>query len=588
MKRSNHRMLKLGIGLALTASAITAAAAFPAFGFAASTPVTAWSKNCSTTQFTYVYGSTSTKVAVSGAKALCIDVSEHNGTIDWARVKKAGVKYAIIRCGFGGTGNRDDYQWTKNAKAARAAGVKIGVYLYSYAYNEAMAKSEAKHTLNCLEDAGLEPSDLDLPVYYDIEDLLTSHGGVPNSLMLARMASIWCNAVAAKGYNVGIYASTSWWQSKFTNKVFDTAPWSKWVAQYYSKCQWCVSATTGKQENTGSYKNYLDLWQFSSTGRFKDADTMPGNDGKVDLNYIFNTSFDSANKKVSVPGKKIVYVLNGGTNAEANTTSWPSSGTLTLAKPKRSGYTFKGWYTKKDMPSSSKVTSIKKSDISYVTLYAKWAKSTYSVSYHLNSGKNSSSNKTSYTSFDKAVKLAKPTRTGYTFKGWYTSSTFKSGTKVTSITPQEGKSIALYAKWAAKSYTITYTLDKGTMPSDPAASYKTDTATFNLPLPTRKGYAFVGWYTSKDLAGTPTMLVEKGTHGNKKLYGKWVKGGYNAKVTASSLNVRKSAGTSSARVGGLSKNEIVAISKTKSVSGAKWGYAEDHGWVMLSYTSKLK
>lgn len=592
MKRSNS-LHKIGLGLALTTGAIAATAAFPAVGLAATTPVTAWGKNCSTTQFTYVYGSSTTKVALSGVKGLCIDVSEHNGAIDWARVKKAGIKYAIIRCGFGGTANRDDYQWAKNAKAARAAGVKIGVYLYSYAYNEEMARSEARHTISCLEDAGLKPEDLDLPVYYDLEDPYSSHGGVPNSLMLARMAAIWCNAVAAKGYNVGVYSSTSWWQDRFTNKVFDTAPWSKWVAQYNSRCQWCISPTTGKQENTGSYKSYLDIWQFTSTGRFKDTDTMPGNGGMVDLNYIFNTSFNSANKKVSVPGKKIVYVLNDSTsakatNAAANKTSWPESGELTLAKPKRSGYTFKGWYTKKDLVSSSKVTTIKKSDITYVTLYAKWKKSSYAVSYHLNGGKNSTSNKTSYTSFNEKTTLANPTRAGYAFKGWYTSSDFKSSTKVTSITPKAGKSITLYAKWAAKKYTIAYTLSEGTMPKNAPTTYKTGTATFNLALPARNGYSFVGWYASKSLSGTPTMIVEKGAYGNKTLYGKWVKGAYNATVTASSLNVRKSAGTSSAKVGSLSKSEIVAISKTKSVSGDKWGYAEGHGWVSLSYTKKLK
>ena len=116
----------------------------------------------------YFYKGTA-KYRMSGHKALCSDVAEWNGVIRWKKIKAAGMKYAIIRCGYGrNVPEFDDKQWDRNAKYAKKYGIKMGVYLYSYASNEAYAYSEAQHTLRCLKEAGLNPEDLALHVYYDI------------------------------------------------------------------------------------------------------------------------------------------------------------------------------------------------------------------------------------------------------------------------------------------------------------------------------------------------------------------------------------------------------------------------------------
>ena len=83
-----------------------------------------------------------------------IDVSEHNGNIDWAKVKASGVNFAIIRCGYGSDYTyQDDKKWLQNVKGCKAAGIPFGVYLYSYAKNTTMAASEAQHVIRCLNNA---------------------------------------------------------------------------------------------------------------------------------------------------------------------------------------------------------------------------------------------------------------------------------------------------------------------------------------------------------------------------------------------------------------------------------------------------
>lgn len=86
--------------------------------------------------------------AVSGTVAKGIDVSQWNGTIDWQKVKNAGVDYAIIRCGFGmNQTNQDDTKWKENADACTKYNIPFGVYIYSYATDTSRAKSEAEHVL---------------------------------------------------------------------------------------------------------------------------------------------------------------------------------------------------------------------------------------------------------------------------------------------------------------------------------------------------------------------------------------------------------------------------------------------------------
>ena len=134
-----------------------------------------------------------------------VDVSHHQGEIDWEAVKNSDIEFVIIRCGYGDNyTSQDDRQWLRNVQECERLGIPYGVYLYSYATTEANARSEAAHVLRLLE--GHNPS---YPVYYDMED---------NSTLGAReqfadFAEIFCSAVEAAGYEAGVYANLSWWNT---------------------------------------------------------------------------------------------------------------------------------------------------------------------------------------------------------------------------------------------------------------------------------------------------------------------------------------------------------------------------------------
>ncbi len=198
-----------------------------------------------------------------------IDVSYHQGVIDWQAVASAGVDFAIIRCGYGDDRrDQDDAQWIANVRGAQAAGIPFGVYLYSYAKNvdtwnpsnPQSAQSEGEHAVRCLREAGLGPGDVALPVYYDMEDssMGTDYAG---------MAQRFCDIVSGAGYQTGVYASKSWWETKLTHGYFNGV--TRWVAQYNSYA--------GLEY--GRFNRENDIWQFSSSGRIN------GIRGNVDLNY---------------------------------------------------------------------------------------------------------------------------------------------------------------------------------------------------------------------------------------------------------------------------------------------------------------
>lgn len=144
---------------------------------------------------------------------------------------------------------------------------------------------------------------------------------------------------------------------------------------------------------------------------------------------------------------QITYKLDGGKNHKKNPKTYNiTSNTIKLANPSKKGYVFKGWYRDKNY--KKKVTAIEKGSTGKVTLYAKWAKEKYTITYKLNGGKNHKKNLKTYTVTSKTIKLANPSRKGYVFKGWYSDK--KCTKKVTSIKKGSTGKITLYAKWKKK------------------------------------------------------------------------------------------------------------------------------------------
>lgn len=154
---------------------------------------------------------------------------------------------------------------------------------------------------------------------------------------------------------------------------------------------------------------------------------------------------------------------------------------------------------------------------------------TYTITYELNGGENNSENPATYTDSTKQITLKNPTRTHYTFLGWYDSPDFTN--RVTAIAGGSTGDITLYAKWVKnnstvtepeqKSYTISYVLNGGTNNKENPASYKSGTAV-TLKTPVRKGYSFDGWYTDSQFK-TRITKISATAKKNYTLYAKWTK-----------------------------------------------------------------
>lgn len=195
---------------------------------------------------------------IKGAVRKGIDVSYAQGKIDWEKVKADGIEFAIIQCGYGNDyPSQDDAQWVNNVSACERLGIPYGVYIYSYATNIAMAKSEAEHVLRLIGGRNLS-----YPVYFDMEDKTTVS---TSAEMKGQIAKTFCDTVSAAGYKVGVYANLNWWNTYLTSPVFNNSSWSKWVAQYNTTCDYVES---------------YDIWQCSEEG------SVAGINGNVDLNFL--------------------------------------------------------------------------------------------------------------------------------------------------------------------------------------------------------------------------------------------------------------------------------------------------------------
>lgn len=187
-----------------------------------------------------------------------VDVSQHQGKIDWQKVKADGIEFAIIRAGFGMYSNQQDSRFQENMAGAKAAGVPVGVYWYSYALTPEEGSREAA---TCLEAIAPYQDQIVLPVWYDMEgnDYRTSHGFDYNRTKITDICKAFLDAVQAGGYRCGVYANKNWLESYIDVQQLGCPVW---VAQWASQ-----SGYTGEKL----------IWQYTSEGR------VSGIDGDVDL-----------------------------------------------------------------------------------------------------------------------------------------------------------------------------------------------------------------------------------------------------------------------------------------------------------------
>ena len=214
-------------------------------------------------------------------------------------------------------------------------------------------------------------------------------------------------------------------------------------------------------------------------------------------------------------GYEITLELNGGTGD--NSTSWTYGQALAVEAPTLAGYTFNGWYTA--ATGGTLVTNTTTNDvIGERTLYARWnlTSNYFTVSYDRNGGESAAISDQNYTITGTISFPTAPTRTGYTFGGWYTAAT--AGTRVEA--GAAASTTTLYAQWTAIAnyYTVTYNANEGILTGSSTQDY-TITGTLSFPTdPTREGYTFAGWYT----AATAGTRVEAGAAASTTtLYAQW-------------------------------------------------------------------
>ena len=193
-----------------------------------------------------------------------IDVSSHQGDIDWKQVAQDGVEFAIIRLGYRGYGSEgklvEDTKFEDNIKGASAAGIKVGVYFFSQAITTEELMEEANLVLE-----KIAPYKIECPVVYDVEK--TSKDGRMNNISVeerTQLTALFCQTIQAAGYKPMIYHNTE--MGALMIDVAALEDYDKWYASYSDQM---------------FYPYEYKIWQYSDKGRVAGIST------DVDLDISF-------------------------------------------------------------------------------------------------------------------------------------------------------------------------------------------------------------------------------------------------------------------------------------------------------------
>lgn len=193
-----------------------------------------------------------------------IDISEHNGEIDWNKVYESGIRFVMLRAGYRGAESGQiisDSSFYDNAKAAYRAGLDVGAYFYSQAVSEVEAVEEASALLLWCSDLNV---DFPLTIRFDRAGGLGRADEITED-QRSLVAEAFCETVKNAGYVAGIYATSQWIDTNLNSGLL--SKYNFWLADY---------------QKTPTYEGWYDMWQFSSVGK------VPGVEGQVCLSLIYN------------------------------------------------------------------------------------------------------------------------------------------------------------------------------------------------------------------------------------------------------------------------------------------------------------
>ena len=208
----------------------------------------------------YTFGGDGALSQSSGNRG--IDVSKYQGNIDWGAVAASGINFAIIRVGYRGSSSgalvQDPY-FKKNISGATKAGIKVGLYFFTQAVNEAEAVEEASMAMSLA--SGYKVT---YPIFIDTESASNGRANGLSKSTRTAVVKAFCHTVRNGGYKAGVYASKSWYANQLNASALNG--YCIWVAQYNSSC---------------TYSGKYDMWQYSSKG------SVSGIKGNVDMNISY-------------------------------------------------------------------------------------------------------------------------------------------------------------------------------------------------------------------------------------------------------------------------------------------------------------
>ena len=194
-----------------------------------------------------------------------IDVSGYQSSVDWEAVREAGIEFVMVQVGYRGWGSGDlveDVRFREHISGALDAGLDVGVYFFSQALTEEEAVEEAQYTLSLISGY-----DVTLPVVYDWEEVESESARTNemNMLMLTACAEAFCATIRDAGYEAGVYFNQAYGYEQLNLESLKDNMF--WLAQY---------------SDTPSFVYQFQMWQYTDKGK------IPGIEGDVDLNIMFN------------------------------------------------------------------------------------------------------------------------------------------------------------------------------------------------------------------------------------------------------------------------------------------------------------
>lgn len=213
-----------------------------------------------------------------------IDVSKHQGAVDWRKVKAAGIEFAVIRAGFGMYENQTDPRFAENMAGAKEAGIPVGIYWYSYAASADEARREAEICRKVIEPWREQ---IALPVFFDQE--YEPAIKAQTRAVRTEMCRVFMQSIQEAGFRAGLYCSLDWYLNWLDRSRL--AEWPVWIAHYAKKC--------------GYAGENLIAWQYSARGR------VDGVSGDVDLDEGYEGLLPARRNGWGQSGKGWYWYENG-------------------------------------------------------------------------------------------------------------------------------------------------------------------------------------------------------------------------------------------------------------------------------------